>query len=260
MSESAAERKRKRLEAWRKRQQQEAQAAAPATKVSISLGGLAMKKKSKKGTNGNKNATRLPAVARKPPNPFFADADDEQSGTSDNEGGFEGRKSAIPKLSLDTIVQSPAPAPPPESPNNKPRKRQKTSRGRWDKAPQTQPANNEDALDKFMEKLEAGAMGNVSTQNEDSALNIDVSGSMVPRKKSKSINHPVSGGVITPEELERLTGKGSHHSSTKDANAMDVDDEARYTHSDWESDANKSEVRYFEHVMLLFDGCLPTNS
>jgi hypothetical protein len=239
MSEPAAERKRKRLEAWRKRQQQE---AVPAPKVSISLGGL--------GAKNNKNkskslaAKKAPANKPKALNPFFADADDEQSAASDTEDGFESlgasrKRTAIPKMTLDNIAApSPAASTAPES-EEKPRKRQKTSRGRWDKAPT--PTATDDALDKFMEKLQAGAMGNVSTQREDSALNIDVSGSMMPRKKAKNVNHPVSGGVITPEELERLTGNSSSHSE-KDANGMDVDDEARYTHSDWESDANKSEV------------------
>jgi hypothetical protein len=267
---TAEERKRKRLEAWRNRQQQQ-EAPAPAPKVSISLGGLAGRKK-KKGSSTTTVTTNV--MAPKKINPFFAD--DEHSGVSDHddEAGSvtslsapSGRKkTTLPKLTLDALAQ-----PSPEKTSGgggggdepPPRKRAKGSR-RWDKAPESEKTTttssssalllsttaHDDALDSFMKKLEAGAMGNVTTQRDggEDELKINVSGSMMPCKqqtRNKNPN-PVSGGVITPEELERLTG-GKTRSSSEDIHkdAMDVDDSPRYTHSDWESEGSKSEVRFW---------------
>ena len=212
---SAEERKRKRLDAWRKKQQIDAAAAAPA-KVSLSLGGgglaaLAGKKKKKK----RGNAFAVPkSKNKKANNPFFAD-DEGDSGASDKEDdddddGFGGK----PKLlTLETLTQpatAPVPAVEEEGP---PRKR---SRGRWDKKSPTAAAaeqevaamkqSHDDALDKFMEKLEAGALGNVTTQraDEDGAegLKINVSGSMIPHKSAlllqQTQQNPVSGSVTQP--------------------------------------------------------------
>ena len=229
---SAEERKRKRLEAWRNRKKSAAAAPTPAPKISVSLslGKVGKQKKTKAYPTTAKTKQNKKAL-----NPFFAD--DELSETEDS--------SASPKatpnfLTLDTIKHGP----PEEEP---PRKRSKT-RGRWDKAPTpaapTQTAD--DALDNFMKKLEAGALGNVTSQRgaaeSDALLKINVSGSMIPRKKAAP--HPVSGGVITPEELERLSSKkskGEKSSLERDALAMD-EDGPRYTQSDWESEASKSEV------------------
>lgn len=233
--DSAEERKRKRLEAWRKRKAAAAPAPAPAPKVSLSLslgGKTKLKKPKAKPATQNKKAL----------NPFFAD--DEQSDTEDSVAASQKSKSKL--LTLETLTAH-------EEGNKKqieepPRKRSKT-RGRWDKAP-AQAQSADDALDSFMKKLEAGALGNVTSQRgvdeHDALLKINVSGSMIPKKQKA--NHPISGGVITPEELERLSsGKKktikAERISSLESDAMEMDDDGpRYTNSDWESEASKSEV------------------
>ena len=261
---SAEERKRKRLDAWRKKQQDAAAAAAPA-KVSMSLGGgglaaLANKKKKKKRAFA---VTKPKAKNKKASNPFFADDEgdsDPSDKEEDGEDGFGG-KSKQKMLSLETITQSTAAVDPSASAEEGPPR--KRSRGRWDKkapaaaASETTIHSHDDALDKFMEKLEAGALGNVTTQraDEDGAegLKINVSGSMMPRKSALLLQqkqqNPLSGGVITPEELQRLTAGVSSTVKTTvstggsmEQDAMDVDEGPRYTNSDWESEDGKSEV------------------
>jgi len=300
----AEERKKRRLEAWRKKQEA---AAAPAPKVSMSLalGGLIKKKKKKKTSNNNKtNVFSGEQVAtnkrKKTSNPFFADDEGDSSGSSDNDDeALPSQKTKL--LSLETITATSHTTATGDEDHVEapPRKR---SRGRWDKAPtttttttplppssttessttlrnetttqvQTEQQAHDDALDKFMEKLEAGAMGNVTTQRTDedgsmisSGLNINVTGSMMPRKSAMRGNNgnPISGGVITPEELERLNNTSHSHShrnggnnkksgnptqfggaggnGTMEQDAMDLDDDGpRYTHSDWESESGKSE-------------------
>ena len=134
----------------------------------------------------------------------------------------------------------------------------------------------DDALDKFMDQLEAGATGQVT------ALDIDVGGSMQRasddkgRTKATSGNVNVavgpivggSGGVITAAELERLQqgmgGRRKHAGmgegdSESDTGGAGGGGQPLFTHSDWESDApnrhadeSASEVRRpVRHLGLL---------
>ncbi|KAL3937509.1 MAG: hypothetical protein SGBAC_007401 [Bacillariaceae sp.] len=245
--ESAAEKKRKRLEAWKRRRQEQAQQSAsipavttvaappppppppkPAVKVSLSLFSKGGKKRKKA-----EKVTPAPKP-KKPINPFGTVDDDDDE--SDDEGNRRGKLSLGLGFSLeeDKKEEDPEPAP----------KRRK--RGRWDsredeRKPSPAKKTVGDALDKFMEKLEAGAMGSVTTQvsetNGQEMLSIDVGGSMmrVPKlAKSDPVTHS-SGGVITADQLAKLssTKKSSSSSSSKSATK---DPDALYTASDWESD------------------------
>uniref|UniRef100_A0A7S2SL86 RNA helicase n=1 Tax=Eucampia antarctica TaxID=49252 RepID=A0A7S2SL86_9STRA len=129
--------------------------------------------------------------------------------------------------------------------NNSPKKK----RNRWDAAPQTvnnddTNKNNDDALDSFMEKLEAGAMGSVAMQNNNSKeeggiLEVDVGGSMMKLSTATTTTNnnkpplasPLTGGVITAEDLTRL-----NQSSSKQKDTTSAGDDEMFTHSDWESD------------------------
>jgi len=124
----------------------------------------------------------------------------------------------------------------------------------------------DDALDTFMDRLEAGAVGSVAEQWPDNGgvdvvaekkvtLSIDVAGTMMRGSSggralllSSSTaggspgtpNAPVSpavatGGVITAEELERLHGRSKKKKDEEGDEVGAVKNE--YTPSDWESDA-----------------------
>ena len=262
MEDTAAERKRKRLEAWRRRQQ----SAAPAPKVSISLGTTAtklVKKKKKK---------RAPAILNipQPSNPF-GDVDDDDDERSDSDS--RKRKALLmfePEADRGGTKK--------ESGNGtNPSKRRKGSR--WDAGPAVntstasaklssnspipaEPPRVDDALDKFMAKLEAGALGSVATQlyekNAAEMLQIDVAGSVmrIPKLKQAPIPPPLSGGAITPDEIAKLaTAKPSKSSSTSDADAL-------YTQSDWESDAvgDTSEVSSIENMRTFSTISICVNS
>mmetsp|Transcript_26623 Transcript_26623/g.35582 ORF Transcript_26623/g.35582 Transcript_26623/m.35582 type:complete len:601 (-) Transcript_26623:662-2464(-) len=133
----------------------------------------------------------------------------------------------------------------------------KKKRNRWDKSPSTttattietpptMPVSTEamahDALDQFMTKLEAGAMGSVAIQQQQqeqaNELHIDVSGSMMrlPKASTTPVTTPVvvSGGVITAEELKKLTSLSKKKKKREESTAST---EALFTASDWESDA-----------------------
>ena len=227
MSEdSAAERKRQRLEAWKQKRQQAAAvvapaapAAAPPVKVSMSLNVSAKRTKKPKKF--------APSPLPKSINPFGAVDDDEDDDDSENEGK-RGKLSLGLGFSLmdeeHSVVEEP------------PAKRRK---GRWDTTDTGEVRKPlsaiGDTLEKFMDKLEAGAMGNVVTQISESTgtelLSIDVGGSMMRVPMFKQVTPPpLSGGIITPEELVKL----SHDSLPSKGKA--IDPEALYNPSDWESD------------------------
>ncbi|KAL3921665.1 MAG: hypothetical protein SGILL_002630 [Bacillariaceae sp.] len=250
--ESAAERKRKRLEAWRKRQQDAAPTlAAPAVKVSLSLGSAAKKLKKKN------RAPELRPITSRSINPFGAiDDDDRHDDDSDSDDEGRGKKG---KLSIGlgfAITEEETKTKEDTQEAVRPRKRQK--KGRWDAAPPPVAKTEEDskistddkmeietsdALDSFMDTLQSGALGNVTTQVSSGGaelLNIDVGGSMmrVPRLQQ---NHPaapaaVSGGVITSEQIELLTGAAGSFKPKLSKNKR-ANPDALYTQSDWESDA-----------------------
>ena len=235
MESSAAERKRKRLEAWRRRQQ--SAAPAPQVKVSISLGGAVKNTVKKKKTRN--------VVNRAPPtvNPF-GDADDDDD---DRDAIVSRKRKALLTFEPDDGEKTT------DESGEKPSKRR--NRGsRWDAGPAadanesvkqssapstTSEPRVDDALDKFMERLEAGALGSVATQlsekNSAELLTIDVGGSVmrIPKLKQQAPQpSPVSGSSITPEHIAKLATSKSTKSSSSTS-----DPDALYTHSDWESDA-----------------------
>lgn len=238
-SESAEERKRKRLEAWRKRREQNDTAAAPAplaplVKVSLSLNAV------KKDTARKSKKKVIPSP--KPVNPFGGVDDDDDESVEDRPK--RGKLSLGLGFSLDD--QEDKDNGEERSPPSKRRK------GRWDagspdasaegknQATNTSTSVN-DTLDKFMDKLQAGALGNVATQVSEATgtemLSIDVGGSMMRVPKLKQVQpSPLSGGVITPEQLAKLSS-GQNISKAKQA-----DPDAFYTPSDWESDGHAVEV------------------
>ena len=237
MVESAEERKRKRLEAWRRRKQQQSATAAPAPAKPVVKVSLSLNVSKKKSVQRKANPVPPPP---KPVNPFGGVDDD--SDESDNEGPRRGKLS----LGLGFSLTDETPKEGESKPQTKKRKR-----GRWDAGPggeerKEKPrkrfsSNKEkvdDTLDKFMDKLEAGALGSVTTQISNSegkteTLSIDVGGSVMRLSKLQPSSQPspISGGVITPEQLAMLTSSGNL------SKAKQKSPDALYTSSDWESDA-----------------------
>lgn len=248
--ESAAERKRKRLEAWRKRQQQSQAStpSAPAVKVSLSLGLSAAKKLKKK------EPSRKPAILP-PVNPFGDIDDDENDDGDDDDSVGKGRKfRGAVGLGFDLLVDQGEQQTSSAGSETKEPARKRQRKGRWDAAPtpsKETPANVssngsnneaavEDALDSFMDKLQAGTMGNVTTQvstEGEELLTIDVGGSMMrlPKLAKQSDSQPISGGVITSEQIAKMTSNESS-SNDKPSKNKQANPEAFYTASDWESD------------------------
>lgn len=282
--ESAAERKRKRLEAWRTRQQQQQEGTTttalppptgvppkPAFKVSLSLNAAAAAQNRKK----SKVQPRAAVVQAPPSNPFGA-VDDDDGDEDDSEDETQGKRGKL-SLGLGFSLEEPTPSVDPSTAKesldeDRPTKRRK--KGRWDSAPACSSTTNAtvsvpvasssaiadpasatpsgesieltagDALDKFMEKLEAGALGAVATQAQSSdtqLLSIDVGGSMMrlPKLKQPELP-PVSGGFITSEQIAKLTVVATSGTTTKSKNVAkrnEANPEALYTPSDWESDA-----------------------
>jgi len=103
----------------------------------------------------------------------------------------------------------------------------------------------DDALDRFMDKLQAGEMGEVVTVNEE-LVNIQVSGSMIVanKKRNSNIGSVLSGGVITAEQIIAGVGHNSaarNFTGNEDADAASKA-QARYEPSDWLSDASPSDT------------------
>ena len=275
-AQAAAERKRKRLEAWRKRQQSAKQQQTsettypttasvppplprppPVMKVSLSLDSKTAKKlKSKK----KKTAGLSHRVQSRPVNPFGSVDDDDDDDIDDESigNGYDGegvKKQALGFMSFPDDPQKYI-----AKNSELPAKGRK--KGRWDSAiagnaSSTISATEEenavgDALDKFMDKLEAGALGNIATQVrvgnngiDKEILSIDVGGSMMRNSKfSPKVPKPIpiSGGVITPDEIAKLSMLTTKNVQTiqlsRDKQATS---EALYTPSDWESGAGTSD-------------------
>lgn len=258
-----------------------AAAPLPASKVSLKLN-MAVASKKKKVAAAvaprrqiiNNRKPKAPAATRNPFGTVDDDDDDEGDDSDDDEHGGKKRgqlslglgfmltdndDDRISNVSAETSNRSTDP--PDEEAGGRPAKRRK--KGRWDAAasttaPVSTTANAAppevavtDALDKFMEKLEAGALGSVATQVKEPGgttelLSIDVGGSMmrVPTIKQQPQPSPVfTSGVITSEEIAKLTSSSSTttrkvtSTSIKISQAKLADPEALYTASDWESDA-----------------------
>ena len=228
--DSAAERKRKRLEEWKRRRQQAAPAPSPlpppAVKVSLSFNNVSSKPVKKQ---------KITPLVTKPINPFGSVDDDDHDDDSEDDAP-KGKLSLGLGFSL-TDTNNP--------PEERPRRR-----GRWDSKEKNASSSSSsypkpteepsaalgDSLEKFMDKLQAGALGSVVTQVSEvtgtEMLSIDVGGSMMRVPKLKQAIAPlppptISGGVITPEELAKLSSSAS--SKPKDPDSL-------YTPSDWESD------------------------
>lgn len=217
---SAEERKRLRLEKWKLKQQQ------PAPKVSLSLGiargSIARKKKpAPKKTNMS--------------NPFLDVDNDDDSNGGDSQEDDNPRKRPLLDLMGDLNDEPESEAPP---------KRAKTS-SRWDNRPSESPSaqtTGKDALDHFMEKLEAGALGSVTASDESGnpvSVNINVGGSMM-RPSQTQKQHPISGGVITAQDIEQLQHKSEPENTTNNNTA--TTDSPFYNPNDWLSDAAPSDT------------------
>lgn len=269
-AEAAAERKRKRLEAWRKRQQIAKQQQTPtpnvvpapvlpppppAVKVSMSLSSKATKKlKSKQKKKKTITAVRTPS---RPLNPFGMVDDDDIDG-DDNDSDDEGSR-ARKKMGLGFMSFADVTAATRENDNNPEPAAKRRRKGRWDAAGTPaapipdRDTNVGDALDKFMDKLEAGALGSVTTQvrgdgNGQQTLSIDVSGSMMrvskllPTQSPKTPITPISGGIITSDEIAKLSVVSSKTSKKNNlSKAKQENPDALYTASDWESGAGTAD-------------------
>ena len=277
MDEAAAERKRKRLEAWRKRQQSAKQQQTtttttnalpapvpppppPAVKVSLSLSSKATKRlKSKQKKRKAINAVFPPS---RPLNPFGTVDDDDVDGDdndSDDEGKRRGKKIGLGFMNFsDETNETETDTKVEKNPEPSAKRRRK---GRWDSTGKpalqipTPVSEGEtivgDALDKFMNKLEAGALGSVTTQvgagtdgDGKQILSIDVGGSMMRVSKllPRSPKTPISGGIITSDEIAKLSMTTTKNSKkTKLSKAKQDNPEALYTHSDWESGAGTAD-------------------
>ena len=266
-AEAAAERKRKRLEAWRKRQQlakQQQQTTTPnvipapvppppppAVKVSLSLSSKATKKlKSKQKKKKTIKAAQTPS---RPLNPFGMVDDDDIDG-DDNDSDDEGNRGRK-KMGLGFMSFSDVTADTRENDDNPEPAAKRRRKGRWDAAgtpaaPISEGDTNVgDALDKFMDKLEAGALGSVTTQVKgEKTLSIDVSGSMMraskllPTHSPKTPITPISGGIITSDEIAKLSAVTSKTSKKNNlSKAKQENPDALYTASDWESGAGTAD-------------------
>lgn len=223
---AAAERKRKRLEAWRKRQEEKAKAAESEKekpKITMSIGANTLpkkKKKKKKQRIGFGSLDEDDTTKEEKKSLELLDISDMKSKSTDEKTQMEG--------------------------NSPPKKKRRWGASSKDVSTGVSGDNRdgiqggEDDLDKFMDNLKAGAMGEVVIQTKEGILSVDVSGSMMRQEASKptptatDLLVPSSGGVITPEELAKLSG-------TKEKSSRKPDD-AYYGPSDWETSA--SEVSY----------------
>jgi len=229
---AALESKRKRLEAWRKRQGEttKSESAKPKPKISLSLSvGVKKRKKTKRplGFGG------------------FDDGDDNHEEKKsidflDMSMSMNIGKDDVPQGAEGSSLPPPA--------------KKKRRWGASESAPldanksfTNGAKDQEDDLDKFMDDLNAGAMGKVVVQQtKEDVLSIDVSGSMLrhvamPGAGASNSATPISGGVITPEELAKLTGEKEKGKPGR------KEDGAYYGPSDWDTSA--SEVSFHD----LFD-------
>ncbi len=223
---AALEKKRRRLEAWKKRQEDKAKAAEsaePKSKISLSLGVNKLPKKKKK-------------VKKRPFG--FENFDDEKDTEKEEKKSLELIDLESMKASNKSGEADVDNKPSSSSPAKKKR--------RWDaptdanptpevesKATENSSRQQLDDLDKFMENLNSGAIGEV-VQN---ALSVDVSGSMMRKRSISNASKaatPISGGIITPQELAKLT-----HPKSKQKSSSSRPEGALYGPSDWETSASE---------------------
>jgi hypothetical protein len=225
---AALERKQKRLEAWRKRQEEKAKAAEsekPKAKITLSLGAKKLPNRKRKKT-GKRNFG------------FGGDNEDDDDAKEEKKSldlfDVADMKAAPATVSVPSITDD-------RDTSSSPAKKKR----RWGATAETSNVvtdgnnnNQDDDLDKFMDDLKAGAMGKVVLQKtKQGVLSVDVSGSMLrpPSKPASNIHNAAfstSGGVITSEELAKLTG-------TKDTSSR-TEDGAYYGPSDWETSASEA--------------------
>jgi hypothetical protein len=225
---AALEKKRRRLEAWKKRQEDKAKAAEsaePKSKISLSLGVNKLPKKKKK-----KKVKKRPFG--------FENFDDEKDIEKEEKKSLELIDLESMKASNKSGEADVDNKPSSSSPAKKKR--------RWDaptdvnptpevesKATEDSSRQQLDDLDKFMENLNSGAIGEV-VQN---ALSVDVSGSMMRKRSISNASKaatPISGGIITPQELAKLT-----HPKSKQKSSSSRPEGALYGPSDWETSASE---------------------
>lgn len=239
---AAAELKRKRLDAWRKRLQEQQQQPKPI--ISTSSAGASSstpsetssKLKLAKGFsinfNSNKKSGKRNLSTSKNDSASLWGSEDEADTQRGNKNG--GLSDGL--ISLNTPSKN-------SEKDLNDLLPQKQKRNRWDSNPMVvdgplnvtndsslavqkiQTISEVDALDQFMDHLNAGAMGSVTIQ--DSSLSINVSGSMIAEtRQTKLPQH--SGGIITFDDLKQLK-QGSESIRKTDANTV-------YGPSDWESE------------------------
>lgn len=181
------ERKRKRLEAWKKKREE-----AASVKVSLTLGGG--------GTSSGPPKKKRKTIVK---NPFGSldDGDDESNEktfTRENEIAFDTDFPSVlksnPSLSHEPIVPAEEQAPKSSSRHKKSSKRSK----RWDNN-KDKADEEDDELDKFMDKLQATAMGDIPIKKKA----IDSGGSVMrPTSSKQAMYQPedwLSDVPMTPE-------------------------------------------------------------
>jgi hypothetical protein len=249
-AETATDLKRKRLDAWRKRLQEQ-QHLKPSTvtegvdSTNVKTAGLGFSIKTNQKRNGKRNLSLL--KLKEPTSLWELDDDNDEGKEAQTKkkamGDFDG-------IQGNTFNRSTV----------RPKDLQQTQkRSRWDATPaigleerntlsnvdsnnsqilerESQNLSDGDALDQFMDRLSAGAMGSVIIQ--DSTLSIDVGGSMMrfDASKTSSIGSKVpqqslhSGGIITLDDLKNLKGEPSGSKANEKQNGV-------YGPSDWDSEA-----------------------
>jgi hypothetical protein len=224
---AAAELKRKRLEAWRKRLEEQKQ--KPTVPTNSIESGLNEPSKFKLGKGFSLKVNSSKKNGKRNINTFKNESGSLWEFNDDGHAQRDPLNLNIPSKNS-------------EKGFNVQQQRQK--RNRWDSNPmdashnlldgsasimkdssQSMQSNSTisevDALDQFMDHLNAGALGSVTIQ--DSSLSINVSGSMIGKKVPLH-----SGGTITFDDLNQLK-QGSDSTRKTDPNSM-------YSPSDWESE------------------------
>lgn len=283
------ERKRRRLEAWRRRQQEQKQQqpppppAPPKSKVKISLmTGKIKNNKKKKGafqtikkkSDPFSNSKVLKSKNEPTHNAFLEegdgdDADDEGESDEVMFSSVTGRKKRpLDLLAMDDPLQPESTEDCGSGDSNSPNKRAKTGRNsRWDTAPKPTAATTataassaadvesapaptgEDALDQFMNKLQAGALGTVTVDTTVSSTRKVSSSSQSANKleitatKRESISIHVGGSMMRPFHPKNNPAPGRQQQEQSHDEMSDVEIDAAatplYNPEDWMSDATQ---------------------
>ena len=193
---SAEERKKKRLDAWRQKQQQQQVQKIEQPKIKLSISLSNKKKKALSSTRKQKSFNPLVSSGAS----IFQD--DESIGKKTKRLGLPLNIESPQSIKANSIITDTLGL----------NESQSVRKRRWDNVAETgnksthskAPVNvTADALDQFMEKLQAGALGVVHSSVGEDDLAIDVGGSfVVDTYRAKNLS--ISGGAITAEDLEKI--------------------------------------------------------